>query len=137
MVQRSIITLALLHEFVYEFRGNNTYIILDRTVLCVKLTLAKFPIKFSPFPALNSLIKEHACLSFLEKNSTILSIFHLINEKIFHHTLIFHVINFKKIFSPYSFILVCSLIREFKILSLSSFQFPSIEQDKNSIMYTI
>ena len=25
-----IITLALLQEFVYEFRGNNTYIILDR-----------------------------------------------------------------------------------------------------------
>ena len=33
MVKRSIITLALLHEFVYEFRGNNTYIILDRTAL--------------------------------------------------------------------------------------------------------
>ena len=33
MVQQSIITLALLHEFVYEFRGNNTYIILDRTAL--------------------------------------------------------------------------------------------------------
>ena len=33
MVQQSIITLALLHEFVYEFIGNNTYIILDRTAL--------------------------------------------------------------------------------------------------------
>ena len=29
----SVITLAFLHEFVYEFRGNNTYIILDRTAL--------------------------------------------------------------------------------------------------------
>ena len=25
--------MALLHEFVYEFRGNNTYIIQDRTAL--------------------------------------------------------------------------------------------------------
>ena len=33
MVQESIITLALLHKFVYEFRGNNTYIIHDRTAL--------------------------------------------------------------------------------------------------------
>ena len=33
MVQWSIITLALLHEFVYEFIGNKTYIILDRTAL--------------------------------------------------------------------------------------------------------
>ena len=35
MVRQSIITLALLHEFVYEFRGNNTYIILDRTALFI------------------------------------------------------------------------------------------------------
>ena len=28
-----MITVALLHKFVYEFRGNNTYIILDRTAL--------------------------------------------------------------------------------------------------------
>ena len=27
------VTLALLHEFAYEFRGNNTYIIQDRTAL--------------------------------------------------------------------------------------------------------
>ena len=33
MVRQSIITLALLHEYVFEFRGNNTYIILDRTAL--------------------------------------------------------------------------------------------------------
>ena len=33
MVRQSIITLALLHKFVYEFIGNNTYIILDRTAL--------------------------------------------------------------------------------------------------------
>ena len=33
MVRQSIITLALLQEFVYEFRGNNTYIIQDRTAL--------------------------------------------------------------------------------------------------------
>ena len=36
MVRQSIITLALLHEFVYEFIGNNTYIILDRTALDTK-----------------------------------------------------------------------------------------------------
>ena len=33
MVQKSIITVALLQDFVYEFKGNNTYIILDRTAL--------------------------------------------------------------------------------------------------------
>ena len=33
MVQQSITTVALLHKFVYEFSGNNTYIILDRTAL--------------------------------------------------------------------------------------------------------
>ena len=33
LVRQSIITLALLHKFVYEFRGNNTYIIQDRTAL--------------------------------------------------------------------------------------------------------
>ena len=33
MVRQSMITVALLHKFVYEFRGNNTYIILDRTAL--------------------------------------------------------------------------------------------------------
>ena len=33
MVRQSIITLALLHEFVYKLRGNNTYINLDRTAL--------------------------------------------------------------------------------------------------------
>ena len=33
LVQQSMITLALLHKFVYEFRGNNTCIIQDRTVL--------------------------------------------------------------------------------------------------------
>ena len=31
--RQSIMTLTLLHEFVYEFRGNNTYIIQDRTAL--------------------------------------------------------------------------------------------------------
>ena len=30
-----LITLAFLHKFVYEFRGNNTYIIQDKTVLVV------------------------------------------------------------------------------------------------------
>ena len=33
MVPRSIITLALLHKFDCEFRGNNTYVSLDRTAL--------------------------------------------------------------------------------------------------------
>ena len=31
--RQSIMTLTLLHEFVYEFRGNNTYIIQGRTAL--------------------------------------------------------------------------------------------------------
>ena len=34
-----MITVALLRKFVYEFRGNNTYIILDRTAL-----------NFQPYP---------------------------------------------------------------------------------------
>ena len=33
MVRQSMITVALLHKFIYEFRGNNTYIILDGTAL--------------------------------------------------------------------------------------------------------
>ena len=33
LVRQSMITVALFHKFVYEFRGNNTYIILDRTAL--------------------------------------------------------------------------------------------------------
>ena len=33
MARQSILTLALLHQFVYEFRGNKTYIILDRRAL--------------------------------------------------------------------------------------------------------
>ena len=63
----------------------------------------------------NSLIKEHARIAFYFF-STILSIFHIANKKTFHHTLIFYVIN-EKIFPPYSFILVCSFIREFRVIS--------------------
>ena len=33
MVRQSVITLALLHAFVYEFGGNNTCIIQDRIAL--------------------------------------------------------------------------------------------------------
>ena len=39
MVRESIITLALLHEFVYEFRGNNTYVIQEKTSLAVLNTV--------------------------------------------------------------------------------------------------
>ena len=39
LVRQSIITLALLHKFVYEFRGNNTCIIQDGTAL---ISLLKF-----------------------------------------------------------------------------------------------
>ena len=39
MVRQSIITLALLHKFVYEFRGNNTCIIQDGKAL---ISLLKF-----------------------------------------------------------------------------------------------
>ena len=35
MVPQSLITLALLHKFAYEFKVNNIYIILDRTALGV------------------------------------------------------------------------------------------------------
>ena len=39
-----MITLALLHKFVYEFRGNNTYIIQDRTALTMKHLTSEFSI---------------------------------------------------------------------------------------------
>ena len=42
MVQESVIsliTLALLHKFVYEFRGNNTYVIQEKTSLAVLNTV--------------------------------------------------------------------------------------------------
>ena len=42
MVQESIITLALLYECVYESRGNNTYIIQDRTALVGGLQIRGF-----------------------------------------------------------------------------------------------
>ena len=42
-----MITVALLHKFVYEFRGNNTYIILDRTALLLTLWSC-FDIDHSP-----------------------------------------------------------------------------------------
>ena len=45
--------------------------------------------------------------------STILLIFHVTNEKIFHHICNFNVRSGKK--TPYSFIRVSSFIREFRI----------------------
>ena len=68
---------------------------------------------------LKSLINEHARLAFLEKISTILSIFHVINIK-FHHTrLLIYLVNKQAgwcFFPPYSFILVCSFIRNFRVI---------------------
>ena len=40
MVRESIFTLALLHKFVYEFGGNNAYIIQNRTALFRTLELS-------------------------------------------------------------------------------------------------
>ena len=37
LVRQSIITLALLHKIVYKFRGNNTYIIQEKTALYRKM----------------------------------------------------------------------------------------------------
>ena len=58
---------------------------------------------------------KYARLAFLEFVSTILPTFYVTNsnEKMFHHIVIFHVVN-GKIFPPSSFILVCSFIREFR-----------------------
>ena len=56
------------------------------------------------FVTLKFLINEHARLAFLEKNSTILSIF--------------HVINMKYICTPYSFI---DLLRDFRVVNLMNF----------------
>ena len=47
MVRQSMITVALLHKFVYEFRGNNTYISLDRTAL--PITVFGHEMSFFPF----------------------------------------------------------------------------------------
>ena len=33
LVQQSVIILALLNKFVYEYRGNNTYVIQEKTLL--------------------------------------------------------------------------------------------------------
>ena len=67
---------------------------------------------------LKSLINEHARLAFLEFFSTILSFFHVINEK-FHLTrLLIYLVNKqagRHFFTPYSFILVCSFIRDFRV----------------------
>ena len=53
MVRESIITLALLHEFVNEFIRNNTYIIQDRTALEYHLTY---------LPCLDNLVSERPLL---------------------------------------------------------------------------
>ena len=63
-------------------------------------------------------LNEHARLAFLEFFSTILSFFHVINEK-FHLTrLLIYLVNKQTgcLFSPpYSFILVCLFIRDLMI----------------------
>jgi len=51
-----MITVALLHKFVYEFRGNNTYIILDRTALITNLTKQLF-LLFDPVE--NTKVNKH------------------------------------------------------------------------------
>ena len=67
---------------------------------------------------LKSLINQHACLAFLEFFSTILSFFHVINGK-FHLTRsLIYLVNKqagRHFFTPYSFILVCSFIRELRV----------------------
>ena len=66
-----------------------------------------------------SLINEQARLAFLEKNSTILSIFHVINIKFHHSRLLIYLVDKQTgwhFFPPYSFILLCSFIRDFRVL---------------------
>ena len=66
---------------------------------------------------------------FWKTNSTVLLIFHVINEKMFHHTFNIRVLN-ETIFPPYSFILVCSFIREFRVLKAET------SADSNSLSLT-
>ena len=55
MVQQSIIILALFNEFVYEHRGNNTYVIQEKTAL---LSLAKFEINYAIQGANNQKLED-------------------------------------------------------------------------------
>ena len=78
---------------------------------------------------LKSLINEHARLAFLEFFSTILSFFHVINKQ-FHLTrLLIYLVNKQAgwhFFPPYSFILVCSFIRDFRVSCNSQIECPHI-----------
>ena len=58
---------------------------------------------------LNSLINEYARLAFWKNKSTILSIFHATNEKNFHHSFNFHVINEKISLHTRLFLSACLL----------------------------
>ena len=65
---------------------------------------------------LKSLIEEHASLDFSDFLSTLLAIFHVINEK-FHPARLFTYLENKQaggiLFKPCSFILGCSYIMDF------------------------
>ena len=67
---------------------------------------------------LKSLIEEHARLDFSNFLSTLLAIFHVINEKFQPSRLSIYLINKQtgwNFFQAFSFILVCSSIRDFRV----------------------
>ena len=69
---------------------------------------------------LNFLINEHARLTFLEKKYTIPSFFLVAYQNFSTIFANFQMIINEKIFPPYSFILVCSFTREFRVTFLFS-----------------
>ena len=66
---------------------------------------------------LKYLIKEHACLLFLEFLPSLLGLFHVINKTFAPLFTFFHVIN-KRICPPCSFIPSCSFIRYLRVVEL-------------------
>ena len=44
MVRQSIMIVALLNKFVYEHRGNNTYVIQEKTALIIMTLITQIPI---------------------------------------------------------------------------------------------
>ena len=67
MVRQSLIMLALLNEFVYEYRGNNTYVIQEKTALCsLKKSAYSFP-RFMHFSWPSSIfyhVPRQSCITY-------------------------------------------------------------------------
>ena len=67
------------------------------------------------FPTLKSLIEEHARLDLSDFLSTLLAIFHVINKKFPPACLLIYLVISKQGGTLFSFIPVCSSIRDFRV----------------------